>query len=264
MEIINNDEPPLLSSLQPDGWPDIVPHFDYYTKSPFCFPVKMIVDKEIVGIGAAIIHSDVAWLGHIIVHPDHRRKGIGQLITRTLVDTAWKNSCSTIYLIATELGKPVYLKVGFQPETEYIVYKCTGEKKDFLISGNIQNYNEMYREHFAAFDKTVSGEDRMNQLEEHLTNALMYCNNGVIEGYYLPTLGEGLIIADTGHAGIELLKLKLKHCDKIVVPKENSIARTFLRDIEFEEYKSIKRMRLGKVRPVKFSNIYNRIGGSIG
>ncbi|MDR0231317.1 MAG: hypothetical protein LBI82_04280, partial [Dysgonamonadaceae bacterium] len=85
-----------------------------------------------------------------------------------------------------------------------------------------------------------------------------------IEGYYLPSLGEGLIIAETEISGIELLKLHLQHNDRVVLPKENLAAQKFLQEVGFEEVKSIKRMRLGEERKVKFVNMYNRIGGNVG
>lgn len=263
LKAIHNDEIHKLSGLQPDGWVDIVPQFDFYTKSSFCFPVKVEMDDEIIGVGVTIVHSDVAWLAHIIVHPDYRCRGIGQLITQSLIDIAENHKCSTIYLVATELGEFVYRKKGFSIETEYHVYKNV-TKQDWQISSIIRPYQGEFKKHFVTFDKNISGEDRMMHLEKYLANSLVYHNHDNIEGYYLPTLGEGLIIADSENAGIELLKLHLSSNNGVVIPKENIVARAFLQEIGFEEIKIIHRMRLGENRTVLFSNIYNRIGGKIG
>jgi len=254
IEPICNNEISILSSLQPDGWVDIVPIFDFYTKSSFCFPIKVIVDNKYVGIGVTIIHNDVAWLAHIIVHPDFRCRGIGLKIVQSLVKTAKENHCSTIYLIATELGEPIYSKVGFITETEYLVHKNI-TKNEWTVSRNIQQYEERHRTHFVAFDRKVSGEDRMIHIEEHLTNAFVYHREDIFEGYYLPTLGEGLIIAETETSGIELLKFYLQHNDRVVIPKENLVAQKFLQEVGFGELKQIKRMRLGVERKVQFSKI---------
>jgi len=83
IQTLEHKEIVLLTDLQPPEWQDIVPTFDYYTKAAFCFPIKVTIDNKIVGIGTTIIHNDIAWLAHIIVHPDKRNKGIGQLITQT-------------------------------------------------------------------------------------------------------------------------------------------------------------------------------------
>lgn len=252
-----------LSPLQPEGWVNIIPIFDFYIHSSFCFPIKVTVNDEIIGLGCTIIHNDVAWLAHIIVDPAYRRKGIGQKITQTLVEIAKENNCSIIYLIATVLGEPVYKKVGFETETEYLVYKNI-TRKDWEISPYIYPYKEEYREQICILDKKTSGEDRLMHLEEHFRNSYIYRNNDMVEGYYMPTLGEGLIIAETETAGIELLKLYLKSNDRVVIPQENHAAGKFLEEIGTSEIIAIKRMRLGKEQKIEFSNIYNRIAGNVG
>ena len=252
-----------IGDLQPDGWGNIVSQFEFYAGSEFCFPIKLMIDHQIVGVGSTIVHNDVAWLAHIIVHRDYRCKGLGRLITQILIDQAKKNLCSTIYLTATDLGEPIYRKEGFVSETEYLIYKNVA-KKDWVISDHIHPYEEKYKSHFTAFDKYISGEERMMHLESYLADSLMFCHDGNIEGYYLPTFGEGLILATSEYAGIELLKMHLKNNDNVAILKENLSAREFLNDTGFGELKTIKRMRLGNERTVRFKNIYNRVGGKIG
>lgn len=261
--VLKNDVP-MLSPLQPEGWVDIRPVFGFYIDSSFCFPIKVVMDQRIVGLGAAIIHNDVAWLAHIIVHPDYRCRGIGLQIVRNLTEITKDNGCSTTYLIATELGEPVYKKVGFITETAYFVYDCIAAQKDQVISDQINRYKDKYREQLQSLDRKISGEDRMMHLEEHLFCGRVYLCNDRMEGYYLPTLGEGLIIAGTDKAGIELLKLHLQHNNRVVIPQENYTAHRFLEETGVGEVKAIKRMRLGEERKVLFANIYNRIGGNVG
>ena len=252
-----------LSPLQPEGWFDIIPLFDFYSKSSFCFPMKAIINNEIIGVGSVVIHDDVAWFAHVIVHSGYRCKGIGLQIVQTLVEIAKENNCSTIYLIATDLGEPVYKKVGFVTETEYFVYKNV-VKKDYIISDCIYPYEEKHKECIMVLDRDVSGESRMMHLKEHLADCQVYVQNDRVEGSYMPTLGEGLIIANSEKTGIELLKLHLKHKDRVVFPKNNQAAQKFLEETGFGEMNVIKRMRLGKEREVRFAKIYNRIGGNVG
>ncbi|MDR2920857.1 MAG: GNAT family N-acetyltransferase [Tannerella sp.] len=266
MEItaVKRDDVPVLSPLQPNGWVDIRPVFDFYIDSSFCFPIKVVTDHSIVGLGVVIIHNDVAWLAHVIVHPDYRCRGIGLQIVRTLIGIIKDNGCSTTYLIATDLGEPVYKKVGFITETTYLVHKDIVALKDRAISDQIHRYKDKYREQLLGLDRKTSGEDRMMHLEEHLISGRVYLCNDRVEGYYLPTLGEGLIIAETEKAGIELLKLHLQYNNRVVIPQENLVARKFLEETGVGEVKAIKRMRLGEERKVLFANIYNRIGGNVG
>jgi len=265
MEIkpLDKNDIPLLTPLQQEGWANIEFAFNYFTDSPFCFPVKVLIDNKIVGVGSTIVHNDVAWIAYIIVDNDYRRRRIGLQITQTLVEIARKNKCSTMYLIATESGEPVYKKAGFITETEYLVHTNIA-KKDWLISAHIHPYEDKYREQINRLDKRTSGEDRINDIGEHFASGFVYLNDDHVEGYYLPAFGDGLIIGDTEMAGIELLKLHLKNNDRVIVPRENHTVRTFLEEVGFGEVKAIKRMRFGKEREVLFSNIYNRISGSIG
>lgn len=254
----------LLPDLQPEGWGDILPSFDFYTKSTFCFPVKIVSDDKIVGIGTTIIHNDVAWLAHIIVHKEHRKKGIGKLITETLVDSLQSENCETIYLLATDLGAPVYEKVGFETETEYLFFKDINIKNGMAIPAAIQPYQEKFKEQIAAIDKTTSGEERMFHLGEHLQNGFVWLENGLVNGFYLPTFGDGLALATNAAAGLDLLKFHLLSNEKLVFPKDNMAATNYLYEKGYKETVTGKRMRLGKKRDVTLENIYNRIGGNLG
>jgi GNAT superfamily N-acetyltransferase len=253
----------VISNLQPEGWGDIMPAFVQYCNYPFCHPIKIVIDTTVVGLSSTIIHHDVAWLGHIIVHPEQRGKGIGQLISQTLIDIARQHYCETIFLIATDLGAPVYEKAGFITETEYLFFKDIHVEKDTIQAQNIFPYKEIFKDQVAAIDKFVSAEERMFRLEEYLNNGFVYCNNNIAEGFYLPGFGEGLIIAATAAAGIELMKLHLQTADKLVFPKDNVAALNFLTETGYTPFRSAKRMRLGKSRPVQLQHIYNRIAVNI-
>lgn len=253
-----------LAELRPDGWPDITPSFDYYIKSSFCFPVKITDNKKIVGTGATIIHRDVAWLAHIIVHKEYRKRGIGKLITETLIDSLKSSDCETIYLLATDLGAPVYEKVGFETETEYLFFKNINNKENGESTGRIVRYHEKFKNEIAVIDQITSGEDRMFHLEEHLQSGFVYIENDKVSGFYLPAFGDGLILATDAVAGLGLVKFHLKANDKLVFPRDNTVMTNFLYEKGYKETAIGKRMRLGKRRPVNFENIYNRIAGNLG
>ncbi|MFA5833347.1 MAG: GNAT family N-acetyltransferase [Bacteroidota bacterium] len=264
IKILQHTDIRLLPTVQPDGWSDIIPHFDFYTSSPFCFPIKVTIDDTIVGIGTTIIHHDVAWLAHIIVHKEYRKRGIGQFITEALVEDAKSKNCETIYLLATDLGAPVYEKVGFETETEYLFFKEIKLGKSEKLLVNIELYKEEFSEEVERMDRIISSEVRMFHLKSHLPHGFVYKNNSSIDGFYFPTFGDGLILANTKSAGIALLQLHLQSNERVVFPKNNVAVKNYLNGKGFQEVLTGKRMRLGKKRDVKFENIYNRIGGNLG
>ena len=265
IQTFTSNDIPFLTLLQPEGWPDIVPVYTFYDASPFCFPIKITIANELVGVGTTIMHNDVAWLAHIIVHNNYRNRGIGKLITRSLIDNIDERICKTIYLIATALGEPIYeKKAGFVTETAYLFYKNTLPFSNHIPSIHILPYDSLFYEQIQRMDQYVSGENRMFHFEQHLSESYVYVKNNQLEGYYIPDFHEGLIISNSSKAGIELMAKRFMSKENAVFPIDNIEAIAYMRIQGLEPFKTAKRMRLGEIRNVEYSNIFNRISGSIG
>lgn len=252
---------PYLSQLQPPDWQDITPHYEYYLNSPQCSPIKIMEDDTIVGVGAAIRHADTAWLAHIITHPEHRKKGVGAFITQSLVDIL--NDFETIYLVATPLGQPVYRKLGFVEEMNFVWMKDEPRELEYDAT-YIRALEEKDKAAVLAFDQQVFNEDRITRLNQHWEKALVWDENGTIEGYYFPTLGEGLIVANNPTVGLNFIKLRLKTNEITIIPLANTAVHEFLTGLGCKETITAKRMRLGKERPLQLEKVYNRVSGQIG
>lgn len=250
--------------LQPTDWPDMFPHLNFYINAPFCFPLKLVLDTKIVAIGTTIIHEDVAWLAHIIVHPDYRNKGLGKKMTQALIDSLNTSHCRTIWLIATPLGEPVYRKIGFEAESDYLVLKGEIISQNSSLATSIKPFDEKYRDQIFQLDRIAAGENRAMHLNDSLPEAFIFIKGSTVEGFYLPTLRDGLIVAANPVAGIELMKLRLTQKNFAVLPAENEPALAFLESIGFKEFKQLKRMWLGKKRNWQPTFIYNRVSGQIG
>ena len=252
-----------VAGLQPDGWPDIFPSLEYYCKSDFCFPLKATLAGKVVGVGTAIIHGYTAWLAHIIVSPDHRNAGIGSAITKALIDVGQRNSCRSLLLIATTLGEPVYKKFGFEVESKYLFF----EHGISLLPDappEITSFQKSHEEALFELDRSVSGEDRKKLLRGQLNNTVVFIENNLLKGFYMPTLGEGLIIADSPAAGLALMKLRTVSTNKFCIPMQNENALNFLSQHGFSEYRQASRMILGEKVMWDGSKIYSRIGGNLG
>jgi GNAT superfamily N-acetyltransferase len=253
-----------IPTLQPDGWYNIQPTHAFYTSVDFCFPLKLVIDGRIAGIGTGIVHGDVAWLGHIIVLPDFRNRGLGGIITKALVENMHAKNCKTIYLIATELGEPVYKKLGFETETEYVFFKDLVKNIDWNPSSEVTPYNPSHKEQIATIDKLVSGEDRMFHLERFLSNGFVHITDETVNGFYLPDFGDGFILATKLNAGLDLMRLRLAAKDNASFPIDNHDALDFMNKNNFQEFRKAKRMRLGPKRKLNLQFVYNRIGGNVG
>ncbi len=253
-----------LPFIQPPTWYDIRPIHEFYFQASYCYTYKVELGNEMVGAGTVIIHDDVAWLAHILVHENHRKKGIGRAISEYVLNVALNQGIKTVYLKATDLGTPIYAKIGFEVETEYLIYK------EFTIDTNpptdthIQSYKSEYMEDVLALDKRISGENRIDDLHSYLKSAFVYLNNKTIEGVYFPECGEGLIIAENARAGTALMYKRLQAKDVVLFPQENTNAKAFMDGLNIKPKGRIKRMIYGERRPTQLSGIYNRIGGNLG
>jgi GNAT superfamily N-acetyltransferase len=251
-----------LVQLQPEGWSDILPYYTFYVSNKFCAPVKIKLNGKIVAIGAAIMHKQTAWLGHIIVHPEHRNKGLGSVITQSLIESLHKANYETILLIATKLGEPVYKKLGFEKETEYISY--VKQDKNFSVSGDVMPFEPRFKKQLLELDSSTTGELREQILIPHIENGKVIIDDNSLKGFYLPTLGEGLIIASAPEVGKKLLLDKFSTTCKIALPVNNVTGTEFLLQNGFTEVFRGAKMRLGKKIICMPQNIYSRIGGNLG
>jgi hypothetical protein len=80
----------------------------------------------------------------------------------------------------------------------------------------------------------------------------------------MPTLADGLIVANTPNAGIELIKQRLQTNDFAALPINNTLAIHFLEQQNWQIYRTSKRMFLGGKRTWQPQNLYNRINGQLG
>jgi GNAT superfamily N-acetyltransferase len=254
---------PLLPPLQPEGWLPLGPYYQFYVSASFCHPVKCTVNGRMAGIGSCIRHRNTGWLAHIIVAPEFRRQGIGTLITKWLKNFLigeWK--MKTLHLVATPIGQPLYRQLGFRRVSDY-VFMRGGKIEDGTPTETVP-FNDTLKEAALALDASASFEDRSLLLEPHWADGRFIQNNGTLEGFYLPTLGEGYILATRPEAGLALMRLKHRNGSVAVVPEPNQEAVQYLTRNGYSEYRRGIRMIYGEPLPWRPEMIYGRIGGNLG
>ncbi|MGD1044921.1 MAG: GNAT family N-acetyltransferase [Bacteroidota bacterium] len=264
---ILESEIPLLQNFPPEDWNVDLPQlFSFHFGYPYFYIAVAEVDNKIVGCGIAIVHGTIGWLGAIIVLSEYRGQGFGTGITSHLIQYCKDKGCTTQLLSASEMGEPVYRRLGFEINSTYVFYK----RESIAPALQISNVREMRQEDFLKvkqLDREVTGEDRFQFIERFLSMGWIYSTDtsAGITGFYLPEFGAGLIIARNSDAGLELMKLRL-NCGKTtaVVPAANTIAREFLTSEGFQEYRTAPRMVLGNDVQWQPAMMYNRATGYCG
>ena len=256
-----------LQNFPPDDWKLDLPRlFSFHFGHPYFYPTIAEVDGKIVGCGIGIIHGSVSWLGTIIVRPEYRRQGIGQKITSNLIDYGQRKGCTSHLLTSSEMGEPIYRRLGFEINSTYVFFK----RESIILTRHISNVREMRQEDFLAvkeLDREVTGENRYQFIERFLSTGWIYTTSTSAEmtGFYLPDFGGGLIIALNAEAGLELMKLRLNRGKTTaVVPAANTMARDFLTSEGFKEYRTSPRMFMGEKVNWQPAMIYNRPTGYCG
>lgn len=265
IEKINIGDLAQLRKLRPEGWPDIVPEFKYYIKSDHCYSIKVNDDNNIIGTGALINYEDSAWIAHVIVDTNYRRRGIGSKIMFDLMEKFEILKAETCFLIATEAGIPLYKEFGFKELSEYVFFQREKPWKDNLPDAHIFPIGIVYHDAIFELDRLISGEDRRILFKEFLDSGFAYMIDNKLSGFYLPELREGPIIAENDNAGIALMKLKYAHIGNAVLPAENLSGIQYLKQNGFVKTKKRGlRMYYGKEVKWKPECIFSRIGGNFG
>jgi len=151
-----------------------------------------IKDGRLVGTTTTTIHGELAWIGMVLVEPQHRRQGIAAKLMDVALDYL-KDKVDTIKLDATSLGQPVYEKLGFQVES--VVERWSGVAQS--TSGETQPAAVMDRDtvrELLNLDRVAFKADR-SRLIETLTDAacvspvLMRAADDTLSGYALARSG---------------------------------------------------------------------------
>lgn len=255
---------PYLEELTPEGWTDIIEPHTFFINSSFCQPLKFLMNGQIIGLGTIIFHKSTAWLAQIIVRKENRNEGLGTYITQILIDLINKNKYKTISLIATQLGEPVYKKLGFKTQVNYLSFNKKNSEKFVIENSNfVVNYLE-FDNAILKMDKANSGENRAALLKPHLSGAIVFINNSTLLGFYLPTLFNGLIVATEKESGLTLIKIRLNVFNAAMLPENNFSAIEFLKNEGLTKTMSLPRMYLGNKINFKPEQLFNRISGALG
>jgi GNAT superfamily N-acetyltransferase len=78
-----------------------------------CFAVEC--DGQLVATTSTIRYgTDLAWVGMVLTHPEYRGRGYARTLMESALDHL--SDVATVKLDATEMGRPLYKKLGFTDE----------------------------------------------------------------------------------------------------------------------------------------------------
>lgn len=204
--------------------------------------------SEIVGTGMVAGYGASGWIGLITVKPESQRRGLGTELTRWGIDLLRGQGVQSIFLAATEQGRPVYERMGFQSGGSLII--MTGSGRDYPLWDNrIRPVSSVDRAALRALDRSAAGEDRTELLDALRTTYITIGRDGRLSGYHGTLPWGGAVIAadpESGRLLFDLARsLRLNQPMRFVLPESNGAAVQYLTESGFALARRNTHMALG-------------------
>lgn len=224
-------------------------------------------DGSPAGAVCCVSFGATGWIGALGVAPEARRHGLGRALTEAAVGRLHDRGARTVLLFATDMGRPLYERLGFVIEGAATAWRGTAGAIPTGVE--IRRLREDDREAVSALDHGATGEDRVNLLEAlHPLAGVAAERDGTLAGWAAKApYGAGIAIcAADDEAGVALMAAAATGPapSTLVVPDANAAAMANLRRWGFRAANAGERMRLGPPvawRPERQFGLFNLFWG---
>ncbi|CAN7748847.1 GNAT family N-acetyltransferase [Paenibacillus sp. LjRoot56] len=245
-----------------------------------CFLAEMGGEKA--GTATAIpFENRFGWIGMVLVHPSQRRFGIGTALLQKTIAFLEDHGVDCIKLDATQMGKKVYIPLGFQDEYEVTRYQGKAPKlplQRLVTDLSAKPLKLGSLDEIIAFDAHCFGANREEIIrtlyKRHEELAFYIKQDGVVIGYLLARVGFDAVQIGPWAAVndmvaevlfIEVLRSIPDRGIFLDVPKPNVSGTALMKKYGFEEQRGFWRMFLGENRyPGHPEHIYGTSGAEKG
>jgi GNAT superfamily N-acetyltransferase len=193
------DVEPIAAAFLRNDWGDRRLNLAFVTSHPETRPLVAEAGGVVVGTGVVSLNGSVAWIGTVFVEPAWRRQGVGMEVTRVAIETAEAAGCRTLVLVATEAGRPMYERLGFEVQTWYRILDAPGLDAATPVDPRVRPFRESDLAAMTALDATATGEARGHLLRAFATPdaaRVLEHDDGSLGGFVVrPPWGGGATIA---------------------------------------------------------------------
>lgn len=224
--------------------------------------------RRIVGAACCASFGTSGWIGALGVLPRARGRGTGAALTEACVEWLRARGAETVLLHATDLGRPVYERVGFVAEGRSRAWR--GGPSHVPPANGLRALRPADRDAIRALDTAVTGEQRAPVLDAIAPlSGLAAERDGTLRGYSLSSpWGAGpAVLADDAELGIELLSAARGATQGpaiLTLPDDNVAGVAALERWGFRSVNHAERMRLGPPldwHPEQLFGMYNLFWG---
>jgi GNAT superfamily N-acetyltransferase len=179
------DVEPVVAAFIRTDWGDRRLNLDFVTRHPETHPVVAEADGGIIGTGVLSVNGSVGWIGTVWVEPAWRRRGVGMALTQAIIDIAESAGCRTLLLVATDAGRPLYEKTGFEVQTWYRIVEAPG-LGEAPVDPRIRPFESGDLAAMADLSAAATGEDRAHLLRAFASPGTASClvhDDGTLGGF---------------------------------------------------------------------------------
>jgi predicted N-acetyltransferase YhbS len=213
------DVPAAAAALLDGGWVDQRLFFTFSAGNANSRPFVAVSDGEIVGTAVGTINRPVGWVGAVFVAKAARRQGLGGALTEAAIDALAEAGCRTFVLVATNEGRPIYERRGFEVQTHYHIVEArgTGGGDTPLVQLEPDDLDAA-----VSLDRQATGEDREHVIRAFATDGVARClksRDGSVRGFVIRApWGGGATVASSQADAIAILEAR-----RAIVGAEKSV-----------------------------------------
>ena len=235
------DDIHLYRRIQPDGW------------------FLALRQDQPVGMVGAANYGAFAHVGLMAVHPDVQRQGVGLAIMQFLLARLDQQHVPLVTLDASNMGRPLYDKLGFVPYDETLMFQRSGNFAMPDQPSNIQSISNQDLDELVQWDSLFFGADRRKVFQALLAffpeRAFMLRDEtGQVAGYLFAQKNRiGPWVMRQPHGAEALLKAALtlpyEGTVSVAVPAVNQDAVELLPRYGFKQLRANRHMGRGRGEP---------------
>jgi len=227
---------------------------EFATTQPACTPLVADVDGDIVGTGVGTSNGSVGWIGTIFIAPDRRGRGLGRALTQAIIDRLESAGCRSFVLVATNEGRRLYERMGFELQSRYHVLQAVGLPPASAPDG-VRPFEAGDLADIERLDRAGTGEDRGHAIRRYAgadTTRVATGDDGSVEGYVLRApWGGGATVARSPDVALRILTARRRAAGpegrvRLGILDENADGMARLMDVGFRQTWSAPRMLRGE------------------
>jgi len=229
-------------------------------------------DGRVVAVAGSVRFGRTGWLGNVAVDDDLRGQGLGAAMSQTAVDGLHQAGVETVLLTATDLGRPIYERLGFTDEdVSYGIWEqrwapvLDSDRPALASAPALVRPGQI--DAVITQDAEATGEDRRGYLVPFADRTWVPAAPGQA-GYWLalPWGGGPVIAADPESARPLITEMiRTSPGSRLAFPELNTRGADLAASLGFHLSRRVRRMRTGPpvpgYRPAVIYNVFSLAAG---